>query len=249
MERHWEPLGQGLRVLVSPSHGFSTDTLLLADFSMPKANARCADLGSGCGVIPLLWCHRGRPGSVLALEVQKDAVELMETSVRDNGMEGRIAPVLGDIRDYKSLLPHQSLDLMASNPPYFAPGTGAVSRDPERGLARHSQSFQLSDLAGAAFYSLRHGGRLCICLPSVRLTEAVCLFHDRGLEPKRLRLVQQRPGKEPYLFLLECRKGGGAGLVVEETLVLTDGSGNYSLEMGRIYGDYLESNRKEPSNA
>ena len=103
--------------------------------------------------------------------------------------------------------------------------------------------------AGAPFYSLRHGGRLCICLPSVRLTEAVCLFHDRGLEPKRLRLVQQRPGKEPYLFLLECRKGGGAGLVVEETLVLTDGSGNYSLEMGRIYGDYLESNRKEPSNA
>ena len=51
MEDHWEPLGEGLRVLVSPSHGFNTDTLLLADFSLPKPRSRCADLGSGCGVI------------------------------------------------------------------------------------------------------------------------------------------------------------------------------------------------------
>ena len=249
MEDHWEPLGEGLRVLVSPSHGFNTDTLLLADFSLPKPRSRCADLGSGCGVIPLLWCRRARPESVLALEVQEDAAELAKTSAAANGMEDRIYTILGDVRDYKALLPHQSLDLIASNPPYFAPGTGAVSRNPERGLARHSPTFQLSDLAEAAFYSLRHGGRLCICLPTVRLAEAVSLFHARSLEPKRLRLVQQRLDKAPYLFLLECRRGGGSSLAVEETLTLTDGSGRYSREMERIYGDYLEINRKEPSNA
>lgn len=246
MERHWEPLGRELRVLTGGGHGFNTDTLLLADFSLPKAGENCADLGSGCGAIPLLWCHRARPGRVLALEVQEEALELMGGSIRENGMEGRITPVLGDIREYKVLLPHQSLDLIASNPPYFAPGTGAVSRDPQRGCARHSASFQLPDLAGAAAYSLRHGGRLCLCLPAVRLAEAAALFHDRGLEPKRLRLVQQRPGKEPYLFLMECRKGGGSGLGVMENLILSDRAGGYSQEMRRIYGDYLTDYRKEP---
>lgn len=240
MERHWEPLGLGLRVLVSPAHGFNTDTLLLADFSLPKPNTRCADLGSGCGTIPLLWRRRARPASVLALEVQEDALELMGASILENGMEGHITPVPGDIRDYKSLLPHQSLDLIASNPPYFAPGTGAVSSDPQRGRARHSPTFQLVDLAGAACHSLRHGGRLCLCLPASRLAEAVSLFHSQGLEPKRLRLVQQRPGKDPYLFLLECRKGGGTGLAVQESLTITDETGGYSREMRRIYGDYLD---------
>lgn len=240
MEPHWEPLGGGLRVLIGGGHGFNTDTLLLADFSQPKPGARCADLGSGCCVIPLLWCHRARPGPVLALEVQEEALELARASIAANGMEGRITPIHGDIRDYKSLLPHQSLDMTASNPPYFAPGTGAVSRDSQRSRARHSPTFQLADLADAAFYSLRHGGRLCLCLPASRLAEAVSLFHSRGLEPKRLRLVQQRPGREPYLFLLECRKGGGSGLAVEETLMLADGSGGYSPEMQRIYGDYLD---------
>lgn len=249
MGPHWEPLGQELRVLVSQSHGFNTDTLLLADFSMPKPGARCADLGSGCGVIPLLWCYRARPKGVLALEVQEDALELAKSSIRENGMDERITTLLGDIRDYKTLLPHQSLDLIASNPPYFAPGTGAASQDPQRSCARHSPSFLLSDLAMAAAYSLRHGGRLCLCLPSARLAEAVSLFHAHGLEPKRLRLIQQRPGKEPYLFLMECRKGGRPGLTVQENLLLTDQSGGYSQEMQRIYGDYLTNNRKEPSHA
>lgn len=238
MDPHWEPLGQGMQVLVSTSHGFSTDTLLLADFSLPRPNALCADLGSGCGVIPLLWCHRARPRSVLALELQETALELAKTSIQANGLTGRIAPVLGDIRDYKALLPHQALDLVASNPPYFAPGTGADSQEPQRNSVRHSPTFLLSDLAQAAFYTLRHGGKLCLCLPTARLAEAIALFHAHHLEPKRLRLVQQRPGKAPYLFLLECRKGGKSGLDVQENLILSEETRNYTQEMRRIYGDY-----------
>ena len=130
MDAHWEPLGRQLKVLAAKGCGFSTDTLLLADFSMPKRNSACADLGSGCGVIPLLWGSRAKPKSILALDVQGEALELMRASVKENGMEGLITPVQGDIRDYRRVLPHQALDLAASNPPYFPPGSGAVSRDP-----------------------------------------------------------------------------------------------------------------------
>ena len=195
MDAHWEPLGRQLKVLAAKGCGFSTDTLLLADFSMPKRNSACADLGSGCGVIPLLWGSRAKPKSILALDVQGEALELMRASVKENGMEGLITPVQGDIRDYRRVLPHQALDLAASNPPYFPPGSGAVSRDPQR--------------------------------------------------------VQQRPGREPYLLLLECRKGGGPGLSVQENLFITDSSGGYSQEMRRIYGDYLtdENSGKEQEDA
>jgi tRNA1(Val) A37 N6-methylase TrmN6 len=59
----------------------------------------------------------------------------------------------------------------------------------------------------------------------------------QGLEPKRLRPVQQTADTPPWLFLLEARKGGKAGLVWEAPLVLKNADGNPSAEYRRIYGE------------
>ncbi len=238
---HWEPLGSRLRVLVSPSHGFTTDTLLLAHFSLPRPGERCAELGCGCGAISLLWCARARPAHVAAIELQPQAVELAARSVRENGLEELVTVTQGDARDYRQLLPHQGLDRIACNPPYYPAGAGLPSQDPSRRTARHSRDLTLEDLAAAARYGLKFGGRLCLCLPASRLAEAAAALSQRSLEPKRLRLVQQRPEKAPYLFLLECRLGGGPGLTAEPTLFMQDGEGHVTREMGEIYGDYTEN--------
>lgn len=237
---HWEPLGSGLRVLVNSRHGFTTDTLLLAHFSLPRPGEHCAELGCGCGVIPLLWCRRARPAHVTAMELQPDAAALAERSVRENGLAEAVTVIQGDVREYKSLLPHQGLDRIACNPPYYPAGTGLPSRDPGRRTARHNEALTLEDVACAARYGLKFGGRLCLCLPVSRMAEAIISLSQRRLEPKRLRLVQQRPDKAPYLFLLECRLGGRPGLTAEPTLFIQDGSGRFTREMEEIYGDYRE---------
>lgn len=61
-----------------------------------------------------------------------------------------------------------------------------------------------------------------------------------GLEPKRLRFVQQRPDKAPFLFLLQAARGGNPGLRVEPVLFVEDGKGGFSQEMLQIYGSYKE---------
>ena len=68
------------------------------------------------------------------------------------------------------------------------------------------------------------------------MTESMRRF---GIEPKRLRLVQQRKTKAPKLFLLEGRRGGKRGFLdVLPTLFIEDESGGFSDEMMQIYGDY-----------
>lgn len=243
-ETHFEPLGKNCRVLVTAEHRFTTDTLLLADFSMPHPGEACADLGTGCGTIPLLWRLRGKPGLVLAVEFQREAAELAERSVEENGFSREIKVVCGDVRQYKEILPHQGFHLMACNPPYYPLGSGCAGEGSRR-AARHEESLTLEDLAGAARYGLGWGGRLCVCLPVERLAEAMELFRKSSLEPKRLRLVQSRPEKPPYLFLLECRRGGKPGLSVEATLVLTDGAGDPTQELEKIYGGYTETAGKD----
>lgn len=238
----WEPLAPGCQVLVTREHGFSTDTLLLAAFSQPRRGERCADLGTGCGTIPLLWRARGEPGPILAVELQPQAAEQARRSVERSGYEQHIQVVEGDVRDYKALLPCQGLDRVACNPPYTLPGAGAASPDPQRRAARQGDCFSLEDLAQAARYSLKHRGRLCLCLPVRRLAEALALFSRFDLEPKLLRLVQQRRDKAPYLFLLECRRGGRpGGLEAAPTLLLEEDTGGPTRELLEVYGSYRDN--------
>lgn len=232
---HWEPLSKTCRVLVSPVYGFTTDTLLLAHFSMPEKGENCADIGTGCGVIPLLWRLRGKAGKIYGAELQEEAAALARESVKENGFQEDIEILWGDARN--RLFGHESLGLMACNPPYQPLGAGLRNPEPGREAARHELTLTLEDLAEAARYALAFGGRLCLCLRPFRLAQAMALFSGKGLEPKRLRLVQPRAEKAPSLFLLECRKGGKTGLSVEPTLLIENEKG-FSREMLEIYGDY-----------
>ena len=63
-------------------------------------------------------------------------------------------------------------------------------------------------------------------------------FRENGVEPKRLRLVEQRQGSAPMLFLLEGRRGGRPGLEILPTLRIEAAGGVFSPEMLEIYGDY-----------
>ena len=92
----------------------------------------------------------------------------------------------------------------------------------------------LDDLCAAAARLLKFGGRLCICQRPERLCDAICAMRDHGMEPKRLRFVTQRPGRPPWLFLLEGKKGAKPFLQVEKDLII-EGPGGFSREVLDIY--------------
>lgn len=235
---HWEPLSKNCRVLVSREHRFNTDTILLAHFAAPRRKERCADLGTGCGTIPLLWHIRYAPREITGVELGEQAAEQAAISVRENGFESTISIRRGDIREIRTIFPEPELDLVACNPPYKAVGAGLRNADTRMENARHECTCTLEDVAAAARAVLRFGGRLCICQRPERLTDAMCIFREYGLEPKKLRLVQQRQGSAPSLFLLEARRGGKPGLQILPTLFIEDETGDFSAEMREIYGDY-----------
>ena len=90
-------------------------------------------------------------------------------------------------------------------------------------------------LCAAAAYLLRTGGSFCLVHRPERLSELFVCLSAHGLEPKRLRLVCPREGSAPSLVLVEARRGGKPGLVIEPALLLTDADGKESEEVRRIY--------------
>lgn len=238
---HLEPLGNNIEIYVSDSYHFSTDTILLADFSKPVGRKKCVELGTGCGTIPLLWCRENRSLETAAVEIQKDACSLAEKSVLYNNLENNIKIVNTDLKQLKGTLPFGYYDLVVCNPPYKISGGGITNPKSSKQIARHETECTLDDICSAASKLLQFGGRFCICQRPERLADVMESMRKFSIEPKTLRLVQQRPSKAPKLFLLEGRRGGKKGFLnVLPTLFIENESGDFSEEMIKIYGCYKE---------
>lgn len=90
-------------------------------------------------------------------------------------------------------------------------------------------------MVAAAARLLKFGGRFCLCQRPERLCDVLTLLRQQGLEPKRVRFVQQRPGSAPWLFLCEGKKGAKPFLQVEAPLLI-EGEDGFSEELLKIYG-------------
>lgn len=234
---HIEYIDGSLKLIVSDSHTFGTDALLLAAFSAPKRKSTVCDFGTGCGIIPFYWLREGVL-KVHAVEIQNLACEQVLRSIELNSIEDRFTLLNSDLRELKGKINEGTFDLVTMNPPYTPEGHGIISRSQADKIARHETNLTLTELFTAASKLLKFGGRMCICLRPERLTEAMLCMREAKIEPKRLRFVAQRTGKAPWLFLLEGKKGRNPGLIVEKELYIENPDGTPSDEMKAIIGSY-----------
>ncbi len=234
---HIEYLGDSVGVIVSDAHTFGTDAMLLADFAAPKKKTVACDLGTGCGIIPMLWLRDGLCSRIDGVEIQKQAVSQFRRSIAANKTE-RVFAHSADLRALDGVLPSGRYDLVTMNPPYKALRAGRESALPQENIARHETLCTLSDVAASAARLLKYGGRFCLCIPPERLFEAMHMMETHAIEPKRLRTVAKNPDSAPWLCLLEGRRGGKRGLRIEPGLFLYTADGNPSAELHRIHRDY-----------
>lgn len=240
-EERLEPLGINCKIVVSDEHTFGTDALLLAYFSNVGKNDKVCDLGSGCGIIPLIWFKNGLAKSIDAVEIQKRACCQLEKSIELNSAQNKITVYNSDLRELKGVLEFGKYDVVTMNPPYKKNGTGIESTTDSDKIARHETECTLDDLCSAAKKLLRFGGRLCICHRPERLCDIFEAMRKADIEPKRMRFVCQTEGKEPWLVLVEGKRGSKPYLKVEKELVLKNADGSDTKEMLDVFGDYREN--------
>lgn len=194
-----------------------TDTLCLAGFVRPRRGERVCDLGCGSGALLLLLAAQAENLSLTGVELTQAGADLARANLAQNGLPGAV--IQGDLRDFSRLPPAGQMDLVVSNPPYYAPSQGKTAEG-LRGTARSQQTCTLTDVCCAAARLLRNGGRFALCWPASDLTGLLEALRGSGLEPKRLQLVQHRADKPPFLALAEGRRQGRPGLQVLPVQIL-----------------------------
>ena len=234
-----EPLGRGFFVYASPRHTFGTDAVLLANFASARKKDTLVDLGTGCGIIPLLMLRDGNLKTAVGVDISPEAAELAKRTSRELSLQN-FSVLNSDLKELKGKIAFGCHTLVTCNPPYKAPNGGLKNPDTVKATARHEVDCTLRDIISVSARLLQTSGRLCICHRPERLAELMDLMREYKLEPKRLRLVAQRQGEEPWLVLIEGRKCANTGLRIAPTLYVEE-KGGFSPEMIKIYGAYKEA--------
>lgn len=236
----FERLSDKIKIAVSDNHTFGTDAVILSHFANIKARDKALDMGTGCGIIPMLWLRNEKIKDVSCLDIQENAYKQVSYSIKENGLEGRITPYLCDLRKAGEVFKAEEFSLVTMNPPYKPVGTGIESLGESARIARHEICCNIEDAVKTASYLLKYGGRFCMCHRPERLVDTMELMRKYKLEPKRLRFVQDRNGEQPFLFLIQGQKGAKSFLRVEPQLIIKKENGKFTDEMLEIYGSYAD---------
>jgi len=199
---------------------FSVDAILLAQFSKIRKNEKVIDLGTGCGILPLLLSHQTKAHSFVGVEIQEGLAELAKRNVLLNRLEDRISILQNDFRKLKTIFPPESFDVVLSNPPYRKYRTGRMNPTQEKAIARHELHGTLEDLASIASYLLPTKGRCYLIFPALRTVDLLIVLRSQRLEPKRLQFVHPHFEEDAKFILSESIKESGSELKVMNPLIL-----------------------------
>lgn len=196
----------------------TTDSFVLGWFARPRHGDAVCDLGCGTGLLGALLLARDDTLRLVNVEQNTDALALAERTFAENGWSADFRS--GDLRDAGVLPAAGSMDCCISNPPYFPVGSGRSADGEARQNAREEAQCTLAEVCATAERILRWGGSFSLVYRPERLTDLLCELRAHGMEPKRLRFVAQRADAAPSLALVEARRGGRPGLIIEPPLVV-----------------------------
>ncbi|MDR1439701.1 MAG: methyltransferase [Clostridiales bacterium] len=203
----------GLRIIQSKSEfRFGIDAVLLANFAKARSGAAVVELCAGSGVVSILMAAKTGAASFTGVEIQGALADMANRSAALNGLSGKVAFLRADLRCCRELFSKGSADAVVANPPYIKRASGIESRLPGVSAARCEICCTLGDVMDAAAYLLRDGGDLFMTHRPGRLADVCCSARARGVEPKRIQMVQSKPDRPPVLALIHAKKGARADL-------------------------------------
>ena len=185
-------------------HRFSVDDVLAAwagAISQPTATT-LLDLGAGIGSVGLMALWRmSDQARLVMVEAQEASHRLARATIAWNGLQDRIVPRLGDLRDADLVPERSAFDLITCSPPYIPVGKGVMSPHPQRAGARMELRGSVFDYCVTARRALAPTGRVSIVFAASdpRGEEALAAA---GLALVWRRDVVFREGQPPTITLL-----------------------------------------------
>ena len=209
----------GLKIVQNTRlYRFTSDSVLLSRFAKPKKGDKVADFCAGSGIVAFHFyaLHKDKfPDMPITLfELQEELVALSKKTAQYNEFEN-FTFEQGRLQDIPKCY-NEKFSLVLCNPPYER---GGLENDEyHKAICRKEIMITLKEIARAACFALKFGGRFCMLHRADRLAEVCYTLKECGLEVKKLQFVGGRYASKPYLIMVEAVKGGKPHTEILETV-------------------------------
>ncbi|MBF0229206.1 MAG: methyltransferase [Desulfamplus sp.] len=213
---------------------FSIDPFLLVSDITPKKDEEILDIGTGCGIMPLLLATKYPHINITAVELQNELAEIAQKNIKVNNLCSRIKLINNDIKEVQfkefellyidkhnttnhnnfrtNSIVNYRFDRVISNPPYKKRGSGRLNSNIQKAIARHEIALTLDELIFNAARFLKRDGILNLIYPFCRLKELLHTIAKYSIEPIQIKYLftkkLQMSSDKPRFVLLVGKKRG-----------------------------------------
>lgn len=226
----------GLKIIQKVGgYGFTSDSVLLANFVKTKNTDLCVEIGCGVGVISILVNYKQKPQKITAFEIQQTQADLAVRNVNFCKMDDKIQIINDKIQNFAKFLPFSSIDVVFANPPYFRYDKNVCGENEEKVTSRFDKELPLSDLFYCVSKILRYGGKFFFVYDSSRVNECFSTMQKYNLMPKRVCFVHPNKDKNSTVFLCEASLGGKMDIKIMPPLFTNDFNGDYIQTIRKLF--------------
>jgi tRNA1Val (adenine37-N6)-methyltransferase len=217
-----------------------TDGFLLGAWAPLPCSGNILDIGAGSGLISLMLAQRSQGQVTLtAVELDSAAAEQAKDNIRSSPWPNRIRLITADILAYQ---PTERYRLIVSNPPFFQRSMAA--QQPNRHLARHTDSLPFKSLLEKAATLLEPDGVLALILPYKDIVDFIGLAQGLGWHLQRHCVVFSKQDK-PQRSLISLGYPSSQALQIpsrqltkHSQILIHNPDGSYTTQYQRLLGDF-----------
>ena len=209
-----------------------TDAILLGRWVEVKPTDVVLDIGTGCGLLPLMFSQKG-VAQVDAVDIDKASVEEASFNFEASQWRDNLKAYHSDIVDFQT---DKKYDLIVSNPPFFNHYSKCDSERKSR--ARHNDAgLSYAAICSVVVRLMQPEGRFALVLP-INVMDA--FLEEAGKAglclQKRMNIVPIE-GKDPNRVNLELGFGSSS-VIQEESFVIRDVNKRFTTEYKTFLKDY-----------
>jgi len=212
-----------------------TDACLFGAWVSNKATekpaARILDLGTGTGLLSLMYAQKSSTSQIDAIEIDPAAAVQASENFLSSPWKDRLNMIQADATCYAF---SHSYDFILSNPPFFE--NDLKSKKAGRNLALHSEALTLEDLLNIISRQISPKGTFAILLPWQRSAyfESLCL--KKGFYLLERVSVKQTPRHAFFrtMLLFSAKENE----VQDSEIIIQNSPGIYSPEFIRLLRAY-----------
>ena len=191
-----------------------TDAVLLGAWAEVKPTDWVLDIGTGCGILPLMLAQKGI-AKVHAVDLDEASALEAAENFQASQWSRQLFAFHADIRKFTMQCTY---DLIISNPPFFI---NSYKSDTDRkNQTRHTDtSLSFVELASAVKRLLKPDGRFVLVLPERESHDFIPIAEKYHLFVHKCQQIIPMEGKEPNRVNLELRFGMPESVQVTELVM------------------------------